>query len=170
MRPVVLVSAAVAVVAVAAGGFFALRGDTGTAAAGNALAQLQSSARAYGEPGDAARGGRTIEVGIRELHDGRMYFYPDVITVRPNEQVRFVVANNGEFSHEFVLGTTRDNLLRVEARKRGEGPGNDVASVQLGSAERGELVWRFPKSGEFEIADPLPGYRQAGLVGRIVVK
>jgi uncharacterized cupredoxin-like copper-binding protein len=169
VRPLILASVGTAAVIVAAGAYFELR-DRNAPDASQALVQLQSAARSYGEPGDSARTARTVEIGIRELHDGRMYFYPDVVTVRPGEQIRFVVANNGEFGHEFVLGSTRDNLLRVEARKRNEGPGNDPASVQVGSTERGELLWRFPKAGEFEIADPLPGYRQAGLVGRIVVK
>lgn len=169
MRPTIVAAVAVAALVVAGGAYFAMRGD-GARRADNALTSLQSAPRAYGEPGAASRASRTIEIGIRELHDGRMYFYPDVITVKAGEQIRFVVANNGEFAHEMVIGTTRDNLARVELRKRDTGPGDDPASVRVGSTERAELLWRFPQGGEFEIADPLPGYRQAGLVGRIVVK
>ncbi len=165
----IVVSVAVAALVVAGGGYFAMRGD-GARQADGALTQLQTAARAYGEPGVSSRPWRTVEIGIRELHDGRMNLYPDVVSVKAGEQIRFVVANNGEFAHELVIGTTRDNLGRVELRKRGTGPGDDPASVQVGSTERGELLWRFPRAGEFEISDPLPGYREAGLVGRIVVK
>lgn len=169
MRPLIIASVAVAALVVAGGAYLAIRGD-GARQADSALTQLQAAARAYGEPGVASRTSRTIEIGIRELHDGRMNFYPDVVSVKAGEQIRFVVANNGEFAHEVVIGTTRDNLARVELRRRGSGPGDDPASVQVNSAERGELLWRFPRAGEFEIADPLPGYREAGLVGRVVVK
>jgi uncharacterized cupredoxin-like copper-binding protein len=34
----------------------------------------------------------------------------------------------------------------------------------------GELVWRFSKAGEFEFACLIPGHREAGMVGKIVVK
>ena len=73
MRPIILVSVGVAAVIVAAGAYFELH-DSAAPQANKALTQLQSSGRSYGEPGDPARASRTVEIGIRELHDGRMYF------------------------------------------------------------------------------------------------
>ena len=35
---------------------------------------------------------------------------------------------------------------------------------------RGEIVWKFTKAGEFEYACLIPGHREAGMIGTIVVK
>jgi uncharacterized cupredoxin-like copper-binding protein len=32
------------------------------------------------------------------------------------------------------------------------------------------LVWRFTKSGEFEFACLIPGHRESGMIGKVVVK
>jgi uncharacterized cupredoxin-like copper-binding protein len=34
----------------------------------------------------------------------------------------------------------------------------------------GELIWRFTKAGEYEFACLIPGHREAGMHGKVVVK
>ena len=41
---------------------------------------------------------------------------------------------------------------------------------QLAPKKTGEIVWKFTKAGEFEYACLIPGHREAGMTGTIVVK
>src|SRR3546814_4860457 len=55
---------------------------------------------AFGEPGKASEASRTVEIVM-----GDNYFEPESLEIRAGETVRFVVKNEGEFLHEFNLGT-----------------------------------------------------------------
>src|SRR5215813_13110680 len=57
-----------------------------------------------GEPGDPKKPARIIEVRMFE-GSGKMGFEPARIEVRRGQQVRFVLHNNGEEDHEFILAT-----------------------------------------------------------------
>ena len=41
---------------------------------------------------------------------------------------------------------------------------------QLAPNKTGEIVWKFTKAGEFEYACLIPGHREAGMTGTILVK
>ena len=61
-----------------------------------------------GEPGDPNKPARIVEV--RMFEGGRkMGFEPARIEVRRGEQVRFVLHNDGEEDHEFILATVAEN-------------------------------------------------------------
>ena len=62
------------------------------------------SAAVYGRPGDPAKPAREIVIVMQE-GDGRMLFIPSLITVKPGEQIRFRLKNEGLLDHEFLLGT-----------------------------------------------------------------
>ncbi len=125
----------------------------------------------WGRPGDPRANMRVFEVEIRELHDGRMWFDPYVLNVRLGEQVRIVVRNNGDFPHSVVVGTEQET-----ARAAAEVKANATFWRSEGNwlyvlpTEKGEIVWQFTKAGAFEFVDINPGRREAGLVGRIVVR
>jgi uncharacterized cupredoxin-like copper-binding protein len=123
-----------------------------------------------GEPGNATRPARVVQVTMRES-DGKMVFVPDRVEVKRGEQVRFVLRNNGELDHEFVLATRDENLKHAEAMKtNAEMDHDDPNAKRLQPKKSGELVWRFTKSGEFEYGCLIPGHREAGMIGTVVVK
>jgi len=66
-----------------------------------------------GEPGNPKQSFRVIEITMRES-DGKMLFTPDRIEVRRNEQVRFMLKNDGALEHEFMLATATDNAAHGE--------------------------------------------------------
>ena len=74
-----------------------------------------TATRAYsaGEPGNARKPARTIEVEMSE-----MAFTPVRIEVKRGEQIRFVVRNVGKEDHEFLLATTAENLKHAEVMKK----------------------------------------------------
>jgi uncharacterized cupredoxin-like copper-binding protein len=123
-----------------------------------------------GEPGDPKKPARTIQVTMRES-DGKMLFIPDRLDVKRGEQVRFILRNNGVLKHEFLLATTAENLKHAEAMKKNPEMEHDEPNGrEVEPGKTGEIVWRFSKAGEFEFACLIPGHREAGMLGKIVVK
>ena len=123
-----------------------------------------------GEPGNPKKPSRTVKVTMGEA-DGKMLFVPARLEVKKGEQVKFVLRNNGELEHEFVLASTADNLKHAEAMKNNPNMAHEEPNGrQLAPKKTSELVWKFTKAGEFEYACLIPGHREAGMIGTIVVK
>ncbi|MDZ5450248.1 cupredoxin family protein [Labrys sp. ZIDIC5] len=139
-------------------------------AAGPALADAgHGGARPYGEPGDARKPARTIAITMREA-DGKMMFIPSKIEVRQGEQVKFVLRNNGEIDHEIVLATLAENLKHgAEMQKNPDMEHDDPNARRLSPKKTGEMVWKFTKVGEFDFSCLIPGHREAGMAGTIIV-
>lgn len=124
---------------------------------------------AAGEPGDPKRPARIVNVAMTE-RDGKMLFVPSKLEVRRGEQVKFVLRNSGELEHEFVLATTNENLAHAEAMKAGPMKHDDPNAKLLDPKKAGDIVWKFTNAGEFEYACLIPGHREAGMTGTILVK
>jgi uncharacterized cupredoxin-like copper-binding protein len=123
-----------------------------------------------GEPGNPKRPARVVNVVMREA-DGKMVFIPDRVEIRRGEQIRFVLRNNGELEHEFVLATEAENLKHAELmQKFPDMEHDDPNAKRLKPKGASEIVWRFTKRGEFEFACLIPGHREAGMLGKIIVK
>ena len=123
-----------------------------------------------GEPGNPKKPAIIVEVTMGES-DGKMLFVPARLEVRKGDQVKFVLRNNGELDHEFVLASAADNLKHAEEMK--EHPDMVHAEPngrQLAPKKTSEMVWKFTKAGEFEYACLISGHREAGMTGTIVVK
>ena len=123
-----------------------------------------------GEPGDAKKPARIVQVTMGEM-DGKMMFMPTKVEVKKGEQVKFVLRNNGELDHEFILATTVENLKHGEAMKKNpDMEHDDPNGKRLAPKKTDEIVWKFSKAGEFEYSCLIPGHREAGMVGTVVVK
>ncbi|CUA86061.1 Uncharacterized copper-binding protein, cupredoxin-like subfamily [Chelatococcus sambhunathii] len=126
--------------------------------------------RAYGQPGDPKKPARIVQVTMREA-DGRMEFVPRTIEVRKGEQVKFVLRNNGAIDHEIVVATLAENLKHAEEmRKNPDMEHEDPNARRLAPRKTGEMVWKFTKAGEFDFSCLIPGHREAGMTGKIIVK
>jgi len=123
-----------------------------------------------GEPGNPKRPARVVQVVMRE-GDGRMVFIPDRVEVKRGEQIRFVLRNKGELEHEFVLATREENLKHAEEMKKNPDMEHDDPNAKrVKPGKKDELVWRFTKRGTFEFGCLIPGHREAGMLGTVVVK
>ena len=124
----------------------------------------------YGKPGDPKKPARVVQVVMRES-DGKMIFIPDKVRVRKGEQIRFQLRNNGEIDHEFVVGTVEENLKHMkEMEKNPDMEHDDPNARRLKPKSTGEIVWQFTKAGTFDFSCLIPGHRQAGMFGTIVVE
>jgi uncharacterized cupredoxin-like copper-binding protein len=121
---------------------------------------------AAGEPGNAKKPSRTIEVRMSEME-----YTPSRIEVKRGEQIRFVIRNVGKEDHEFLLATTEENLQHAETMKKHPKMEHDEPNgVRLAPSKSAEIVWKFTKAGTFEYACLIPDHRDYGMIGRIVVK
>jgi uncharacterized cupredoxin-like copper-binding protein len=123
-----------------------------------------------GEPGDPKRPARVVLVTMRES-DGKMMFIPDKVEVRKGEQIRFMLRNSGLLEHEFLLATTEENLKHAELMKKFPDMEHDEPNgKRLKPNGTSEIVWRFTKAGTFEYGCLIPGHREAGMTGTVIVK
>lgn len=125
---------------------------------------------AYGKPGDLKKPARIVQVIFRE-DDGKMLFLPNNLKVKKGEQIRFQLRNNGVLDHEFVVGTVEENLKHMkEMEKNPDMEHDDPNAKRLKPKTTGEIVWQFTKAGTFDFSCLIPGHRQAGMFGTIVVE
>ena len=142
----------------------------GLAATHGAMADAGHAHFSAGRPGDPKKAARVIEVVMKES-DGKMEYVPSRVEVKRNEQIRFVLKNVGELAHEFVLASTADNLKHAALmQKYPDMEHDDPNGKTLQPKENSEILWRFTKRGEFEYGCLIPGHREAGMTGKIIVK
>jgi len=163
-------------------------GATQTWAAGSHSGSHGAKA-SIGEPGKAGKATRTIEV---KMFDN--YFEPESFAVKEGETIRFVVKNDGEFVHEFGIGTTashaahqKEMMMMMEhgaleadkinhkMMKMDMGGGkmmghSDPNSVLLEPGKSGEVIWKFSKANAIEFACNVPGHYEAGMMGHVRFK
>ena len=125
---------------------------------------------AAGEPGDAKKPYRTIEITMRE-GSGVMSYEPNQIEVKKGEQIMFVLLNAGALPHEFLLDSFENNAKhKIEMQKNPEMEHDDPNGKRIEAKNDNKVLWRFSKAGTFEFACLIPGHYEAGMKGVIVVK
>jgi|UPI0004BB2B25 uncharacterized cupredoxin-like copper-binding protein len=125
---------------------------------------------AVGEPGDAAKATRTINVTMFESDDGKMLFQPNAFEVKKGQTIRFSILNKGEIDHEFVLDEKEKNAEHRELMmKFPEMEHDDPNAIRLEAGKRGNIVWTFSNTGTFEFACLIPGHYESGMHGAVEV-
>ena len=154
-------------------------------------AQAASPSYDFGQPGEAAKASRTVEIKL-----GDMFFEPESLDVKAGETVRFVLKNEGALLHEFSLG---DAAMHAEHQKhmlmmqqmgmltptsmqhdmskmdhsQHDMSGmahDDPNTVMLEPGQSAELTWTFAQATGLEFACNIPGHYQAGMVGSVEVQ
>jgi uncharacterized cupredoxin-like copper-binding protein len=150
---------------------FAVLTVSGIALADAGHSHSHATEAAYGMPGDPKKPARIVQVVMRETADGKMEFIPNKVDVRKGEQIRFLLRNNGAIDHEFVVATVDENLKHMkEMEKNPDMEHDDPNAKRLKPKATGEILWRFTKAGEFDFSCLIPGHRQSGMFGTVIVK
>jgi uncharacterized cupredoxin-like copper-binding protein len=97
-------------------------------------------------------------------------FDPPSIHVSAGEVVTFVVRNDGETAHEFVLGDETYQDMHEKDMTEGDQhtSGTDNA-VTVGPGETAGLTWRFEQTSEVLYGCHEPGHYEGGMVGTIEI-
>lgn len=124
----------------------------------------------FGKPGNPKMTSRVVKVTMKE-GDGEMLFEPSELRVKQGEQIRFRITNVGALKHEMVIGTLEANLAHAkEMVKNPDMEHDDPNGKQLEPSKSGEILWRFTKAGTFDFSCLVPGHREAGMHGKIIVE
>ena len=125
---------------------------------------------AAGQPGDAKKPFRVVEIGMTD-GPGTMTYAPNRIEVRKGEQIKFVLKNTGYLAHEFLLDSFANNAKhKIEMQKNPEMEHDDPNGKRVEPNKSAEILWRFTKAGTYEFACLIPGHYETGMKGTIVVK
>jgi uncharacterized cupredoxin-like copper-binding protein len=127
------------------------------------------TAFAAGEPGDPEKPARVVEIAVRQ-GDGRMTFVPASIEVSKGEQIAFVVKNEGELDHDFILDSFAGNAKhKVEMEKNPDMEHESPNTQRIAQNKSAKIYWRFTRAGTFEFACLHPGHYDAGMRGVVHV-
>lgn len=120
----------------------------------------------WGRPGERANVDRKVEVSM----DDKMRFSPQHLRVEAGETIHFVLRNDGQLLHEFVLGDAAE--LKEHAAQMASNPQmahHEPYMVHVDPGKSGELIWTFNRAGSFEFACLIAGHFQAGMSGAVEV-
>jgi uncharacterized cupredoxin-like copper-binding protein len=129
---------------------------------------------AFGRPADASDADRTVEIST----GNELVFDPAEVTVARGETITFVITNDGDLMHDFVIGdeaAQEDHAEEMAASEEemamegGQHGGANAVSVPAG--ETVELTWVF--DGETDgllYGCHQAGHYEAGMVGEIIVE
>jgi len=144
------------------------------------------SMKMIGEKGDLSEVTKVIEI---KMYDN--FYEPDVINVKKDETVKFVVKNLGELVHEFNIATKEMHIKhqpemlkmvgmeillgdRIDMKKMKEAAKTDHAmahshsnSVLLEPKDSAELIWKFTTNAKLEAACNVPGHYQTGMIAKL---
>jgi putative spermidine/putrescine transport system substrate-binding protein len=125
------------------------------------------SASRIGQPGNPSDVSRTITMSMNDA----MRFTPDRIEVRTGETIRFELHNEGKLRHELVLGepeALRRHAAMMQMMPDMQHSGPNMASLAPG--ERGQLIWKFTRTGTVTFACLQSGHLEAGMKGSVAVQ
>ena len=149
-------------------------------------ASFSATMNMIGEKGDPNKVDRTVKI---KMYDN--YYEPNVIKVKRGETIRFIVENLGELVHEYNIGTKEmhvehkqemqklvdheiilaDKIDKIKMKKMSKMDhsfGHSHAnSVMLEPKQKGEIIWKFSKDINLEMACNVPGHYESGMVGKL---
>lgn len=170
-----------ATVILAGGVAFAACGDeedlTGEPAPGEAHEQTSGDDHA----GEMTMNGEEMVIHI---HAEKTVFHPAVIEVKVGQRVRLTLDNHDPILHDYKTDEARFLIHSAGGAEHGEDHGDDghdstgtqpaedlqALHIAAGGEEDGELVFEAMHPGEYEFYCSVPGHREGGMTGKIVVE
>ena len=150
---------------------------------------IAASMSMIGEKGDPNNIDRVINI---KMYDN--YYEPNLITIKKGETIKFLITNLGEMVHEYNIGTKEMHIKhqpemqklidheiitfdKIDKKKMKEMSKKDHSlahshsnSIMLEPKTQGEIIWKFSKDIELEMACNIPGHYESGMVGKIITK
>lgn len=118
-----------------------------------------------GGPAAAADADREIRVAAND----DLTFKPASIEVSANQTVTFVVVNEGQTDHEFVIGDGTYQEMHESDMQENDHMMHMENAVDVTPGETAEITWQFDEAGEVLFACHEPGHFDGGMIGSIQV-
>lgn len=103
--------------------------------------------------GSGGGGGNVKELTVEMGPNGEMRFDPDVLTAKQGETVKITLVNKDPaVAHNFLI------------------PALNVNSGQVPAGQTSTIEVKASKKGEHEIICDVPGHRESGMTGKLIVE
>ena len=119
--------------------------------------------------------GDIVEITLKAVEGGHWGFDPDVIEVRLGQRVRLTLLNDGNAEHDVEIAGLLADHIQFEGGGAGhEAPGGGHHDAELVAAHAmpgttASVMFTPLEAGEFEFVCTLPGHKEAGMAGKIIV-
>ena len=133
-----------------------------------------NGAEASHQDGHDGEAGDLLEVTVNVV-EGRTWRYePATLEIAVGQRVRLTYVNDGKAEHDLeILGLPASNVEREGSVAHdvslGGGHDDDVVAAHAMPGTTAVVLFTPTQSGEYEFICTLPGHREAGMVGRIIV-
>ena len=146
-----------------------------------------ASMNMIGEEGDPNKIDRVVNI---KMYDN--YYEPNIVKIKKGETIKFIVQNLGEMVHEYNIATKEMHIKhqpemqrlvehgillvdKIDMVKMKEMSKMDHSlshshsnSVIVEPKKTGEIIWKFSKDINLEMACNVPGHYETGMVGKII--
>jgi len=146
-----------------------------------------ASMNMIGEVGDPNKIDRVINI---KMYDN--YYEPKLVKIKKGETIKFIVENLGEMVHEYNIGTKEmhlkhqpemqklidheillvDKIDKIKMKKMSKMDHSlshsHSNSIMLEPKTSGEIIWKFSKDLDLEMACNIPGHYESGMVGNLI--
>lgn len=141
----------VALAVVAAGGYLLVRSQMNQQAVQPAISQATPAPQAS-QPGEEVTPSATAAVREVTVSGTEFKFEPATLTASPGEKIRLIFNNTGRARHDFV----------VESQ--------NIKTQVIASGTSETIQFTAPQRGTYTFICSVPGHREAGMVGKLVVQ
>jgi uncharacterized cupredoxin-like copper-binding protein len=98
-------------------------------------------------------------------------FDPAEVNVEAGQEITFVVTNEGQAAHEFLLGDEEEQMMAEgEGEHEGGHGGSEYEVLELDPGQTAEITVTFEDPGTILYGCHEPGHYDAGMVGTITVE
>lgn len=102
---------------------------------------------------------------------GKLVITPEQLKFKRGQVVKFSIRNDTAVKHEFVLGTTTENLGHAETmRISPDLEHHEVNGRVMKPNSNVELQWQFINTGKFQFACLVPGHAETERRGEVIVE
>ena len=146
-----------------------------------------ASMNMIGEKGDPNKIDRVVMI---KMYDN--YYEPNLVKIKKGETIKFIVENLGEMVHEYNIGTKEMHIKhqpemqklidheillvdKIDKNKMKKMSKMDHSlghshsnSIMLEPQTSGEIIWKFSKDINLEMACNIPGHYESGMFGKLI--
>ena len=114
-----------------------------------------------------------LDITLGVIEDGEWGFDPPLIEIPVGQRVRLTLVNDGRAEHDVEIAALVAEHIEASGEEHEQlGGGHDAEDVVATRAMPGtesSVLFTATKAGKFEFACTIPGHKEAGMVGTIVV-